>query len=70
MKAYYATVGKNEIALEFDQPVSWTSSLTREFYLDGERGMITSGAVSGNVLTLTLNAPSIATKITYLNSRS
>jgi hypothetical protein len=69
-RAYYTTVGRNEIALEFDQPVSWTHSLTREFYLDGERGMVTSGAVSGNVLILALNAPSTATKITYLDSRS
>ncbi|MEK6195840.1 MAG: DUF2341 domain-containing protein, partial [Deltaproteobacteria bacterium] len=69
-RAYYSTVSKNEITLEFDQPISWKTRLCSEFYLDGERGLVTSGTVSGNVLTLTLNAASTATKITYLDSRS
>jgi hypothetical protein len=70
IKTYYTTTAKSEIALEFDQPVTWKSSLTSEFYLDGVNGKVTAGAVAGNILTLTLNAPSTATKITYLDSRS
>ena len=54
------------IALEFDQPIVWTDALTGQFYLDGEKDKVASGAVSGNVLTLTLKAPAAATKLTYL----
>jgi hypothetical protein len=54
------------IALEFDQPVVWTESLAGQFYLDGEKGKVTSGSVSGNVLTLKLKDASNAKQITYL----
>ena len=42
------------------------NSLAGQFYLDGEKGKVASGAVSGNVLTLKLNGASAAQKITYL----
>ncbi len=61
---------KDAIALEFDQPVVWTDSLAGQFYLDGEKGKVASGSVSGNVLTLHLKVPSAATKITYLKEIS
>ena len=44
-KAYYTSDKRDEIALEFDQPMAWTDSLASQFYLDGERGRIASGAV-------------------------
>ena len=65
-QAYYASARKDEIILEFDQPVIWMNSLAGQFYLDGEKGKVASGAVSGNVLTLKLNGASAAQKITYL----
>jgi hypothetical protein len=70
VKTYYTSSAKNEITVEFDQPVIWKASLTSEFYLDGVKGKVTAGAVAGNILTLTLNAASTATKITYLDSRA
>ncbi len=70
VKAYFTSSAKLEVAVEFDQPVTWKTSLTSEFYLDGVQGKVTAGSVTGNVLTLTLNAASTATKITYLDSRS
>ena len=58
--------GKDTIALEFDQPVTWDDKLAGQFYLDGEKDKVASGSVAGNVLTLKLKEPSAATKITYL----
>ncbi len=61
---------KDEIALEFDQPVKWDDALVSEFYLDGESGKVASGRVAGKVVTLKLAAPSDAKNITYLDSKS
>jgi len=69
-KAYYTSNAKDAIALEFDQPVVWKDSLISEFYLDGAKGKVASGAVSGSVLTLKLKEASAAKKITYLKEMS
>lgn len=69
-KAYYTSGKKDEIALEFDQPMAWNSSLASQFYLDGEKGKVASGAVSGNVITLKLKGASAAQDLTYLDSAS
>ncbi|MEA3368546.1 MAG: sialate O-acetylesterase, partial [Planctomycetota bacterium] len=68
-KAYYTSAKRDEIALEFDQPMAWKDSLVGEFYLDGAANGVASGAVSGNVITLKLKAASSAKTITYLDSR-
>ena len=68
-KAFYTTAKKDEISLEFDQPVAWIDALASQFYLDGEAGKIASGSVSGNLLTLKLTAPSSASSITYLTDK-
>ncbi len=65
-QAGYADGSRESIALEFDQPVVWKEDLAGQFYLDGEKGRVVSGGVSGNVLTLRLREASAATKITYL----
>ena len=65
-RAYFTSAAKDAIALEFDQPVIWLDALAGQFYLDGEKDKVASGALSGNVLTLKLKAPATATKITYL----
>lgn len=66
-QAYYTSAAKDAIALEFDQPVVWKNSLVSEFRLNGARGNVASGVVSGNVLTLKLKEPIQARKITYLD---
>ncbi len=66
MRAWYTCEAKDAVALQFDQPVVWTDSLTGQFYLDGIGGRVASGAVSGNVVTLKLKEASAAKKITYL----
>ena len=70
VRAFYANDRRDALALEFDQPVVWTDALASQFYLDGEKGKVVSGFVSGNVLTLKLAAPSTAHRITYLDSKS
>jgi hypothetical protein len=65
-KASYTSDKKNEIALEFDQPMVWTDALASQFYLDGKAGQVASGAVSGNVVNLKLAADATAKTITYL----
>jgi hypothetical protein len=57
---------QDTIALEFDQPMVWAEALAGQFYLDGEKGRVASGRVTGKVLTLTLKEASTATRITYL----
>ena len=66
-QASFAGGAKDTIVLEFDQPVVWKDALISEFYLDGANGVVASGSVSGNVMTLKLKAPSAARKITYIN---
>jgi hypothetical protein len=69
-KAYYTSGRKDEIALEFDQPIVWNNSLASQFYLDGEKGGVASGAATGNVITLKLTAAATARALTYLDSRA
>jgi hypothetical protein len=66
----YTGSAQDKIAVEFDQPVVWSETLAGEFYLDGEKGKVASGAVSGNVLTLNLKAPTSAKKISYIKEMS
>ena len=70
IRAYYAAGKKDEIVMEFDQPVKWDDALTGQFYLDGEKGKVLSGKVSGSNVTLKLSAASTAQKLTYLDSKS
>ena len=67
-RATFASAKKDALTLEFDQAIVWDSALVSEFYLDGQKGKIASGVVSGNRLTLTLTEPTTAQKITYLDS--
>jgi len=69
-RAYYASNKRDEITMEFDQPVKWNNALTSQFYLDGAKGRVASGSVSGRVVTLRLTAGSTAQKLTYLDSKS
>lgn len=66
----YANEKKDALVLEFDQPVAWDDALVGQFSLDGLKGRITSGTVSGNVVTLKLNAGPIAQTISYIDGRS
>jgi len=67
-RAYYTSDRKDEIALEFDQPMVWADPLKTQFCLDGAANQVVSGSVSGKVITLKLRAPATAQRITYLDS--
>jgi len=69
-RAYFTSAAKNEIALEFDQPVVWNDSLLNEFYLDDAKELVASGASEGNLVTLKLKQASTAENITYLKEMS
>lgn len=69
VKAYYTSDKKDELALEFDQAMTWKDAVANHIYLDGVNGKIAAAAVSGKVLTLKLKAPVDARQVTYLDSR-
>ena len=69
-KAYYTSDRKDEIALEFDQPMAWNDSLASQFYLDGEKGKVASGVTSGSRITLKLAAAAMVRTLTYLDSKA
>ncbi len=68
-RAWFTTVAKDEIALDFGQPVVWKDEVKLSFNLDEAVAPVVSGAVAGNVLTLKLAAPSHAKTVTYLTGR-
>jgi hypothetical protein len=69
-RAYFSGAKQNELVLEFDQPVKWDDKLAGQFYLDGEKGLVMSGAATGNSVTLKLSGASKAQKVTYLDSKA
>ena len=58
----------DRVVLEFDQPVKWDNALASQFYLDGNKGLVVSGAVAGKVLTLKVAPGGGFKNITYLDS--
>jgi hypothetical protein len=69
-RAYFTTNKKDEITMEFNQPMQWTNTLCKQFYLDGQPNHIASGQASTNTITLKLTAPTSAKTLTYLDSKS
>jgi hypothetical protein len=68
-RAWFTSDAKDEIALDFGQPMAWKDEMKRYIYLDDVVAPISTGAVSGNVITLKLAAPSSARTISYLAGR-
>ena len=68
-RAHFATTARDQIVLQFDQPVVWDSKLAGQFQLDGKRTEVVSAEVAGNLLTLRFAAATTAASITYLDSR-
>jgi len=69
-RAYCTSAKRDEIALEFDQPMAWDDALVSEFYLDGKKGLVVGGSVAGNTVKLTLAPDAAAKTITYLVDRT
>lgn len=69
-RAWFTQPDRTVLVLEFDQDIIWTNTLAGEFLIDGQRGRITSGSVTGNVLTLQLAGGGGGRTLTYLDSRN
>ena len=70
LHAFFKDDKKNEVVMEFDQPVEWDDQLIGEFYLDGKKGLVASGSVSGKRVKLQLTGSTTAQTITYLDSKN
>ncbi len=68
-RAWFTSGAKDEIALDFGQPMVWKDGMKKDIYLDDVAGLIAAGSVSGNVITLKLKAPSSAKTIGYISGR-
>jgi Concanavalin A-like lectin/glucanases superfamily/Domain of unknown function (DUF2341)/Carbohydrate esterase, sialic acid-specific acetylesterase/Glucose-regulated metallo-peptidase M90 len=69
-RACFTTSQRDELMLQFDQPVVWSDALVNQFHLDGEPKQVTSGSAEGNRITLKLKSPSKSKTVTYLDSAS
>lgn len=68
-RACFTTAAKNEIALDFGQPMAWKDECKAWIYLDGMAAPISAGKASGNVITLRLTSPSAAQAVSYLSGK-
>jgi len=59
--AYFTNAARTEIALQFDQNMSWNSFSTANYWLDKVGSKVTSGSVSGNVVKLQLSSAGTTT---------
>ncbi|MEI7902026.1 MAG: sialate O-acetylesterase, partial [bacterium] len=69
IRAWFTSAAKNEIALDFGQPMMWKDVMKKELYLDGVKAQVSAGSAAGNVITLKLGAFSAAKTIGYLSGR-
>ncbi len=69
-RAYFTTAAKNEIALVFDQDMSWNVNAPTMLFLQDASGTasgsVSSGSAAGNTIKLQVSGSSSATTITYL----
>ena len=69
-QVYFTTDRRDEIVIEFDQPVKWDDALVGQFYLDADKVKVISGSASGRSVKLKLAGSSTANRCTYLDSSS
>ena len=67
-RALFANQERDELVLEFDQPIAWSDSLVSQFHLDGEPKPVASGSAIANKITLKLKGPAKSKTVTYLDS--
>jgi hypothetical protein len=70
-RAYFPSKEKrDELTLEFDQPVAWDDKLAKQFTFDTKSGAVVGGRVDGNQLVLRLVEAQDAATISYLDSKA
>jgi len=67
-RASFTSDRKDEVVLEFDQPVRWSDTLASQFHLAGKAGQVKAGSADGARITLKLAGPTPSGTITYLDS--
>ncbi len=68
-RAWFTSAAKDEIALDFGQPMTWKDEMKKDLYLDEAQAPISVGTADGNVIRLKLMAPSNAKEIGYIFGR-
>jgi len=68
-RAWFSSAAKDEIALDFSQPMTWKDEMKKDVYFDEVRAPISAGTVAGNVILLKLTQPSTAKTIAHLSGR-
>ncbi len=63
---YYTSKARDEIAVAFDQAVTWEADVVDRFYVDGQAGKVISARDVGHMILLKLAGPSQAREITYV----
>jgi hypothetical protein len=69
-RAWFTSTTKNEIALDFGQPMAWKDECIAWFELGDVLGQVKSGKVAGNLITLQLTAPATAKTIAYCTGKN
>ena len=68
-RARFTSAARDELALEFDQPMIWSDETKALFYLGETAAPIRTGRATGNAVILQLNGASPAHAITYLKGK-
>lgn len=73
-KAYFTTSARNEIALEFGQPMAWNPGAPTMLFLadanGATAGTVSSGSATGNTIKLQVTGAASASTITYVKGTS
>ena len=60
VRAYFTSGARTAIALQFDQPMSWSSFSLPNWFVNDVANQVTSGSASGNIITLQLTSAASA----------
>jgi autotransporter-associated beta strand protein len=56
VRAYFTSSARTSIAMQFDQPMVWSTFSLPNYHINDVAGLVTSGSASGNIVTLQLSS--------------
>ena len=68
-RAWYASAARDEIWLEFGQPMTFSPETVSQFFVGGEAGQVQGGEAVGTRVRLRLAGPSQAQTLNYIHDR-
>jgi len=68
-RAWYGNAARDEVWLEFDQPVELPAGGVSQIHIGGERGRVMAGEAQGVRVRLQLAGPSEASTVDYIHDR-